>query len=1085
MAKMESHTKVFGDTVELIPVVVRESSFLGFQTTSADSLPELKVAIEPLVACALRKYAHNVKSEAKLLCAVEIDIDESNNFVVVKPTASAKADWRKTSEEHFTTSYSQTTFPLPPEISEDTMRCLGALQGDTVFMYQLNQDGTEVTVAGHVNAIQSFQNEYATIVASRAYVEKSIKLDDHSFEFLRQCRQRDVHKEHPEVEVKFFEEENCILLQGQASKVEKLKDSIPSLSSHLSINVETDPVSMKFFSSPCGSARLQKHIAESKCPAVFTLKPSAQSSRKELFLLCDPQFEGWVRDHLAIPLKNAIKSDTVCVPKLLPSNVLSSEDYVVLVSKHENNLISTSGDCVEVVGFQKDVADAVKAIEQYFQNEQSLLEPFRLQVDKLLAKAVNKHPTGLRQTLEGMQVNIDIDVQQGSIAVIPTHRMETGWQKKCQDQLVSYMKLFSHLPTLSFPKNASASVFTCLSQFEQANFMFAYESHVEDTNVALELAGSTDQLRKIEAKMEEIRVAYDVLKVTIPLPPAKLLFVSQVKRKEMNALFPEIKAIYDSRQNAVEITGSRHEIERCKSFIDNQAPAIVPVTTDARVLQFLNDPKGKKELNLFIKQHCKITHAVHFEQASVVLVCEQADTQLANEFVEILSSQLIVCDIQLPPAFSKIIQKFEHNFSELQNECMVLIIKEQHSILHVAGFDKHVRHSVGQIKTMIAKECSVTKLVPVEKGMLRLLQGHMSDQWKKIVLLCDQKEVQVEDRDGVSVTLKGEETYVEAMAADLSKLMQSIASDCFSVNSPGTCRYFRNHKTRSLLFAYEQQIKVAIDITEVEAETEQTVLALPAVPEVCLCTTQVPSFNGGLIEIKVCTGDITEYKGDVIVNAANERLEHVGGVAKAICDKGGPVIQQASNEYIAKTFHPLDRGDVWMSSKVGKLPCKAIIHAVGPRWNDGHNYEDFYLEKACKESLKRASQSRYRSIALPAISCGMFGYPLKECASILTQSTIAFLRSEPTTIREVTFVLYDRYNATAFVEALQQNPITSNKIMTSLGAEQLKTASQRPAKATGKQRPSTVPLPIKLHRGDLLSVQVCYSTCTSSYTSTT
>ena len=1077
MAKMESHTKVFGDTVELIPVVVRSSSFLGFQTTSADSLPDLKVAIEPLVACALSKYAHKVKSEAKHLCAVEIDIDESNNFVVVKPTASAKADWRKTSEEHFTTSYSQTTFPLPPEISEDTMRCLSALQGDTVFMYQQNQDGTEVTVAGHVKAIQSFQNEYDTIVASRACVEKSIKLDDHSFEFLRQCKQRDMLKEHPEVEVTFLEEESCIKLQGQASKVEKLGDTIPILLKHFSISVTTDPVSLKYFSSPRGSAQLQRYIAEKKCPTGFTLKPPPKSSQMQLFLLCDLQFDSWVSS-LAEELKSAVKIETVCVPNVLPSNVhvLSSEDYEVLVSKHEGTLISTSGDCVEVVGFQKDVTDAIKEIEAFFQNEQSLLEPFKHQVDKLLAKAISKTSTGLKQTLEGIKVKIDINVQEGSITVNPTKRMEIGWQKKCQDQLASYMKSFSHSPTLSFPKSASTSIFKCLSQFEQANFTFAYEFQEEDTQVAFELAGSTDQLTQIQAKMEEIRATYEISKATISLSPAKLSFVSEVKRKEMNSLFPEIKATYDLHQNAVEITGLRHDIDRCRSYIDDQAPAIVPVATDARVLQFLNDPMGKKELISFAKQHCKIAYAIHLQQESVVLLCEQADFQQAHEFVEMLSSQLIVDHIRLPAAFSRLspktCQKFEHNFSKLQNECMVLIVKEQHSILHVAGFDKHVHHSVGQIKTMIAKECSVTKLVPVEKGMWRLLQGHMSDQWKNIVLLCDQKEVQVEDRDGVKVTLKGEETCVEAMAADLSKLMQSIASDCFSVNSPGTCRYFRNHKTRSLLFAYEQQIKVAIDITEVEAETEQTVLALPSVPEVCLCTTQVPSFNGGLIEIKVCTGDITEYKGDVIVNAANERLQHVGGVAKAISDKGGPVIQQASNEYIAKTFHPLDRGDVWMSSKVGKLPCKAIIHAVGPRWNDGHNYEHFYLEKACKESLKRANG--YRSIALPAISCGMFGYPLKECASILTQSTIAFLRSEPTTIREVTFVLYDRNNATAFVEALQQNPITSNKITTSLGAEQLKTASQRPAKATGKQRPSTVPLPIELHRGDLLSVQVCY-----------
>ena len=89
---------------------------------------------------------------------------------------------------------------------------------------------------------------------------------------------------------------------------------------------------------------------------------------------------------------------------------------------------------------------------------------------------------------------------------------------------------------------------------------------------------------------------------------------------------------------------------------------------------------------------------------------------------------------------------------------------------------------------------------------------------------------------------------------------------------------------------------------------------------------------GGIYEYKASvTGDITEFRADVIVNAANEELKHIGGVADSVLKKGGQVIQQESDRYV-RSHGSLKPGEIWLSHVVGNLSCSALIHAVGPRW---------------------------------------------------------------------------------------------------------------------------------------------------------
>ncbi len=159
------------------------------------------------------------------------------------------------------------------------------------------------------------------------------------------------------------------------------------------------------------------------------------------------------------------------------------------------------------------------------------------------------------------------------------------------------------------------------------------------------------------------------------------------------------------------------------------------------------------------------------------------------------------------------------------------------------------------------------------------------------------------------------------------------------------------------------------------------------------------------VSIKLIHGDITEEKVDAIVNAANSRLQHGGGVAGIISKKGGPTIQKESNEYVKK-FGSIETGNVAVTSG-GNLKCKYIIHAVGPVWQGGSNNEETLLYRAVYNSLKKADERGLDSIALPAISTGIFGYPIEKATKVYFSATHDFIRQNPTSLRDIRFVIYD------------------------------------------------------------------------------
>src|SRR5215207_9703425 len=131
--------------------------------------------------------------------------------------------------------------------------------------------------------------------------------------------------------------------------------------------------------------------------------------------------------------------------------------------------------------------------------------------------------------------------------------------------------------------------------------------------------------------------------------------------------------------------------------------------------------------------------------------------------------------------------------------------------------------------------------------------------------------------------------------------------------------------------------------------------------------------------LQIVQGDITIESVDAIVNAANEHLQHGGGVARTISKKGGPGIQKESDAWIQQNGPVPHSHPAWTSG--GLLPAKYVIHAVGPVWGDDD--EDNKLADAVTGSLRVADELKLTSIAIPAISTGIYGFPKERAAKIV------------------------------------------------------------------------------------------------------
>jgi len=171
-------------------------------------------------------------------------------------------------------------------------------------------------------------------------------------------------------------------------------------------------------------------------------------------------------------------------------------------------------------------------------------------------------------------------------------------------------------------------------------------------------------------------------------------------------------------------------------------------------------------------------------------------------------------------------------------------------------------------------------------------------------------------------------------------------------------------------------------------------------------------------KLRLHEGDITRLAVDAIVNAANAALAGGGGVDGAIHRAGGPAIMSELDGIREETGGCATGSAV--ATGAGKLPAQYVFHAVGPVYRDGQRGEPGLLASCYRRCLELAEERQVATISFPAISTGVYGYPLEAAATIAVSTVAAHLQREDTVVREAVFVLFGRSAYEAFAAAVKR-----------------------------------------------------------------
>ncbi len=165
--------------------------------------------------------------------------------------------------------------------------------------------------------------------------------------------------------------------------------------------------------------------------------------------------------------------------------------------------------------------------------------------------------------------------------------------------------------------------------------------------------------------------------------------------------------------------------------------------------------------------------------------------------------------------------------------------------------------------------------------------------------------------------------------------------------------------------------------------------------------------------VRLIHGDLTAEKVDAIVNAANAQLTHGGGVAGAIVRIGGQEIQAESNAWV-REHGPVSHENPAITN-AGRLPCRYVIHAVGPVWGEGD--EDAKLRSAVTGAMALADEKALTSLALPAISTGIFGFPKDRGARVILDAVVDYFADKiDPSLSEVRITLIDEPSVAIFAD---------------------------------------------------------------------
>ncbi|XP_021254186.1 poly [ADP-ribose] polymerase 14 isoform X3 [Numida meleagris] len=487
----------------------------------------------------------------------------------------------------------------------------------------------------------------------------------------------------------------------------------------------------------------------------------------------------------------------------------------------------------------------------------------------------------------------------------------------------------------------------------------------------------------MEKAMEESERERQNIEISVSIIPGKYAVLHNAGLEEsIRKEHPCLKISYDDTKKTVLLCGLPAEVYKIKANLLERVLNMpsTSVNVNRNIFLYLLSVNSKKMSEMLFAAK-KINAFYELEDDTVMLFGEasedlsEAEKQLKASLAY-KSIDVEDCKVTKMKEWSCLLASLRKKYySSLETVVIHEPIGNENTVM-ITGFTETVKEVSQKLYDFIDRNTQVEREIPAKSvAAVQFVEKEKS-------AVCDELR-----KKGVTVrfhtktpciSLSGPRAEVPKAATVLEKIISSLYWKDVPTDKPGAKEFFTDRKD-TFIFEAKQKFNCLIRMKEEEEQKSENV----ADKEERKLHYKQTLRDG--IEVLVYKGNLCNYPVDVVVNASNEGLKHTGGLAWALLQAAGPELQAECDEVVKKGGR-LQPGCAVITG-AGKLPCKQVIHAVGPRWKEKSAGKCVHLlKKTIRNSLHLADTYNHRSIAFPSVSGGIFGFPMENCVNAIVSA---------------------------------------------------------------------------------------------------
>ncbi|XP_023932274.1 poly [ADP-ribose] polymerase 14-like, partial [Lingula anatina] len=529
----------------------------------------------------------------------------------------------------------------------------------------------------------------------------------------------------------------------------------------------------------------------------------------------------------------------------------------------------------------------------------------------------------------------------------------------------------------------------------------------------------SNQVKAIhDAEMKAIEREREKIKDNISLDEYKLrLLLALNFLNNMEEQFHDLSTKIDLKKGIISFEGVQADVRNAKLQMYERITTLVEdeVSLSHLMIDFLKSQACQDYLDQCLKSS-QVVAVWTFGDKEISLYAQSRDQLETANAIILREIQEKTCELN---AESQPLMKSEkwQKLCDSLNKDYPGLLKISSSAAHytIVTLKKEMQGILGRINRFLEENTILTVFEPMEYGRVSYMKNYMIEGLNNITASLKPSVISVvadNTKSKPGIMVKGTKDGLKEIMPTIKELSSSVQKCSYPVGKPGMPKFFSEKKGQSLLEGVAMRTKTIIEVNQPEETTPHVITGKrdhQKAEETRVVRSQVVHSSGK--KFLVCKGDMSKYPVDVVVNAANDRLEHTGGLAGALLKAGGKTIQEESKKFLeSHEWSRLLEGQIAWTGP-GKLPCKLIIHGVVPLWEGDKAGKERLLKAVVYKAFEKANQDGFKSIAFPAISSGTFGYPVDKSTRAIVEAADMSCRENPgSSLKEIHFV--DAFDST-------------------------------------------------------------------------